>query len=633
MKQILASLQRVGGALMLPIAVLPIAGLLLRLGQPDLLNFPSMAAAGGAIFSELGLLFAIGVAVGLARENHGAAGLASVVGYLVTTKGAEVLISVPPDAVAGLAGQAYELAAAAYKAHELGKLSIPVGIISGLIAGGLYNRFSGIRLPSYLAFFGGRRFVPIASGFVGLLLAAVFGWEWQRLEFGMDALSHSVLNAGAFGLFAYGVLNRILIVTGLHHIINNIAWFLLGDYHGTTGDLKRFFAGDPSAGTFMAGFFPVMMFGLPAACLAMYHAARPERRKAVAGLLLSIALTSALTGVTEPIEFTFMFLAPALYAVHALLTGVAFVIMNALQVRLGFGFSAGLFDYVLNFSKATRPLLLLPVGLLYFALYYGLFRFVIVRFNLKTPGREEDAAITEGDSKSGRVVAGSPVAEGALAYIAALGGAANIVALDACTTRLRLVVADQSAVNAEALKRLGARGLVKPSANALQVVVGTNADQVAGEIKAELKARGGSAGTAATQAAHGWMGAIAAPAAPVAAQSSASSRGMPHAPGAADSTAAERPLATAGTARASITAPTITSLLAALGGRSNVRTVESVSTRLRINIVDTSAVDESRIVSLGMRGVAVPTPGWMHVIVGPGAPEAGSSLLRLLAGS
>ncbi len=248
MKQMLSSLQRIGGALMLPIAVLPIAGLLLRLGQPDLLNFPSMAAAGDAIFNNLGLLFAIGVAVGLARENHGAAGLAAVVGYLVTTKGAEVLISAPPDAVAAFTGPARDLAIAAYKAKELGKLSVPAGIISGLIAGALYNRFYNIRLPSYLAFFGGRRFVPIASGFAGLLVAAVFGFEWQRLEIGMNALSQSVLHAGAFGLFAYGVLNRVLIVTGLHHIINNIAWFLLGDYNGTTGDLKRFFAGDPDCG-------------------------------------------------------------------------------------------------------------------------------------------------------------------------------------------------------------------------------------------------------------------------------------------------------------------------------------------------------------------------------------------------
>ena len=347
-----------------------------------------MAAAGDAIFANLGILFAIGVAVGLARENHGAAGLASVVGYLVTTKGAEVLINVPPGAVADLTGQAHDLAVAAYKAHELAKLSVPAGIISGLTAGALYNRFSNINLPSYLSFFGGRRFVPIASGFVGLVFAWLFGMEWQHLEDGMDALSRSVLHAGAFGLFAYGVLNRVLIVTGLHHILNNIAWFILGDYHGVTGDLKRFFAGDPTAGAFMSGFFPVMMFGLPAACLAMYHTALPERRRAVGGLLGSIALTSLLTGVTEPIEFTFMFLAPFLYVVHALLTGVAFIIMNALQVRLGFGFSAGLFDYVLNFNRATHPWLLFPVGALYFGLYYGLFRFAIVKLNLKTPGRD-----------------------------------------------------------------------------------------------------------------------------------------------------------------------------------------------------------------------------------------------------
>src|SRR4029077_10447193 len=354
-KSPLAGLQKVGGALMLPIAVLPIAGLLLRLGQPDLLDSASVAAAGEAIFSNLGLLFAIGVAVGLAREkhraagvggggaplwgNHGAAGLASVVAYLVATKGAEVLIAVPVAAVADVSGRARELAVAAYKAHELAKLSVPVGILSGLTAGALYNRFYNIRLPSYLAFFGGRRFVPIASGFAGLVLAGAFGTQWQHLEQGMDALSRSVLHAGALGLFAYGVLNRVLIVTGLHHIINNIAWFILGDYHGVTGDLKRFFAGDPSAGAFMPGFFPVMMFGLPGACLAMYHTALPDRRRAVGGLLGSIALTSLLTGVTEPIEFTFIFLAPALYAVHALLTGTAFIIMSALHVRLGFGFS------------------------------------------------------------------------------------------------------------------------------------------------------------------------------------------------------------------------------------------------------------------------------------------------------
>ena len=594
MKNVLGSLQKIGGALMLPIAVLPIAGLLLRLGQPDLLNFPSMAAAGGAIFDNLGILFAIGVAVGLARENHGAAGLASVVGYLVTTKGAEVLINVPPGAIPDFTGEAHDLAVAAYKTHELAKLSVPAGIICGLVAGALYNRFAKISLPSYLSFFGGRRFVPIASGFAGLVLAAIFGSQWQHLENGMDVLSRSILHAGSWGLFAYGVLNRVLIVTGLHHIINNIAWFILGDYHGITGDLKRFFAGDPSAGAFMSGFFPVMMFGLPAACLAMYHTALPERRRAVGGLLASIAFTSLLTGVTEPIEFTFMFLAPFLFVVHALLTGIAFVIMNALDVRLGFGFSAGLFDYVLNFSRSTHPWLLFPVGAVYFGLYYGLFRVAIVKLNLKTPGRDA----TEGTAP---VPAASSASERAVAYITALGGAANIVSVDACTTRLRLVVTSQEPVDANAMKALGARGVVRPSPTALQVVIGPNADQVASEIRDALHAGvTGVAGTAAGAAAASTHSAGA----------TATSNSVP---------AAAPPAAT------------IEQFLAALGGRTNVRAVEAASSRLRISVVKSSIIDATAIRSLGLRGVTVPSSDCVHVIVGPAASVTSESLSRLLA--
>lgn len=587
-----ASLQKVGGALMLPIAVLPIAGLLLRLGQPDLLDSASVAAAGEAIFSNLGLLFAIGVAVGLARENHGAAGLASVVAYLVATRGAEVLIAVPPEALADVSSRARELAVAAYKAHELSKLSVPVGILSGLMSGALYNRFYNIDLPSYLSFFGGRRFVPIVSGFAALLLAVAFGTQWQHLEHGMDALSRSVLHAGAFGLFAYGVLNRVLIVTGLHHIINNIAWFLLGDYHGVTGDLKRFFAGDPSAGAFMSGFFPVMMFGLPAACLAMYHSALPERRRAVGGLLGSIALTSILTGVTEPIEFTFIFLAPALYAVHALLTGTAFIIMNALHVRLGFGFSAGLFDYVLNFSRATRPLWLLPVGAGYFALYYALFRFVIVRFDLKTPGRDV-----------GERLAAAPAAapaEQARAWIAALGGAANLKSVDACTTRLRLAVADHSGVDTDALQQLGARGVVRPAAGVLQVVVGTIADQLAGEIRAALQSTPPPSATPLTT-----------PPSAVPPPSASPARAPRQGAGAAWSGDAP-------------------GLLAALGGRANVHTVENAASRLRIGVGDAALIEREALRRLGVRAVAVPVAGYVHVIMGPAADAAGAALRRVL---
>ena len=462
-------LQPLGRALMLPIAVLPIAALLLRLGQPDMLDIPFVAAAGNAIFSNLGLLFAAGVAVGLARENHGAAALAGVVAYIVSTEGAKALLALPPDIAATA-----DVEQAAWRAKEIAKLSVPAGILSGIVAGLLYNRFSNIKLPDYLAFFAGRRFVPIAAGLAGIVGAALFGFGFPWFEAGVDTLSRWVVGAGSVGLFLYGVLNRLLLITGLHHILNNIAWFLLGDFNGATGDLKRFFAGDPTAGGFMAGFFPVMMFGLPAACLAMYRNALPERRKAVGGLFLSVALTSLLTGVTEPIEFLFIFLAPLLFVLHAILTGLSMVIMDALGVKLGFGFSAGLFDYVLNYGLATRPLLLIPVGAAYFAIYYVTFSWCIRRFNLATPGREplEEAVAA--------VVAGDRGEQ----FVAALGGAANLKSVDACTTRLRLELADPAAIHEPVLRALGARGIVRPGGDAVQVVIGPIADQVAGEIRA-----------------------------------------------------------------------------------------------------------------------------------------------------
>jgi PTS system N-acetylglucosamine-specific IIC component len=474
-------LQPLGRALMLPIAVLPIAGLLLRLGQPDLLAIPFVAAAGEAIFSNLGLLFAIGVAVGIARENHGAAGLAGIVAYLVTIAGAKTLLTVPPDVLATFADQAAsDLAAAAWRSKELDKLSVPAGIIAGLVAGWLYNRYATIRLPEYLAFFGGRRFVPIAAGFAGLGGAILFGLGFPYLEGAIDALSRWVVGAGSLGLFLYGAINRLLIVTGLHHILNNIAWFILGEFHGKTGDLNRFFAGDPNAGGFMAGFFPVMIFGLPAACLAMYRCALPERRKAVGGMLLSLALTSALTGVTEPIEFSFMFLAPLLFLVHALLTGLSMVVMHLLGVKLGFGFSAGLLDYGLNYGLATRPLLLLPVGAVYFAVYYASFRYCILRFDLKTIGREPVAE-----------QAFAPQAQGARApaFVAALGGAGNLEQIGACTTRLRLKLGDSARIDEPALRALGARGVLRLGEHDLQVVLGPIADSVAEEINAHLRTR------------------------------------------------------------------------------------------------------------------------------------------------
>ncbi len=560
----LAALQPLGRALMLPIAVLPVAGLLLRLGQGDIPMIgaaaPIMAAAGGAIYSNLGLLFAIGVAVGFAKDGNGAAGLAGVVCYLVAFNGAQSLIPAPPEALAGMTGKAHDLAAAAFKVGVVNKLGVPLGILSGVISGDFYNRFGTIKLPEYLAFFGGRRFVPIVSGLAGVALALIFGLGWSALDGGIETLSRAVVAAGPAGLFVYGVLNRLLIVTGLHHILNNVAWFILGDFHGATGDLNRFFAGDPTAGAFMSGFFPVMMFGLPAACLAMYHTARPEQRAQVGGMLLSLALTAILTGVTEPIEFTFMFLAPFLYVVHAVLTGLAMTLMDLLNIKLGFSFSAGLFDYVLNFNKATRPLLLLPVGLAYAGVYYGLFRLFIVRFNLKTPGRE-DGPMTAASAPA-------PVGDRAGGFVAALGGAGNLVSVDACTTRLRLVVADQAQVDEAALKALGARGTIRPSPRDLQVVVGPIADEVAREIRAEL-----SGGVAPVNAA---------------------------------------------------------SLLQALGGRGNVHGAWAASSRIRVMLGDDDRVDEAALRSLGARALARPAPGVVHVVFGPRAEALASALAALL---
>jgi PTS system N-acetylglucosamine-specific IIC component len=546
LKRLMENTQKLGRALMLPIAVLPVAALLLRLGQPDLLNLAPIAAAGDAIFGNLGILFAIGIAVGLARENHGAAGLAGAVAYFIATEGTKAFITVPAEVIAGLPDAHASLAAAAYKLKQIKKASVPIGILSGIVAGWLYNRYSDIKLPDYLAFFAGRRFVPIVSGLAGLGLAFAFGLGWPFVERGMDAMSHAIIESGSVGLFIYGALNRLLIVTGLHHILNNVAWFLVGDFNGVTGDLNRFFAGDPRAGAFMSGFFPVMMFGLPAACLAMYRTALPERKKAVGGLLLSMGLTSFLTGVTEPIEFTFMFLAPALYAVHAILTGLAMVTMDLLRSRLGFGFSAGLFDYALNFNKATHPIYLLPVGALYFALYYYLFVAVITRFNLRTPGRDPE------ETRGAGAAAPVRASDAAGAYVAALGGAANLRDVSACTTRLRLELADRSRVDRDALKRLGARGTVNTGDAGLQVVVGPMADGIASDIRAHLASGGGGIDARV--------------------------------------------------------------LLDALGGKANVAEARAAGGRLLVTLRNPDAIDKPRLESVSPRGVAYPARGRLQIL-------------------
>ena len=394
----LGALQRLGRSLMLPIAALPVAALLLRLGQPDMLGAGSsglalatrwpwlepvaavLAAAGGTLFTNLGLLFAVGVAVGFARRSDGSTALAAVVGYLVFDGVTDAMSPyvLPEDEVLAGALVDYEVAG---------------GILIGLSAAVLWQRFYKTKLPPYLAFFGGRRFVPIVTALAALLLGVVLSFLYPAFErsltaFGGWLVQHDVLGAGI-----YGFANRLLIPFGLHHIINSVPWFVVGDYETATGevvngDIARFLAGDPTAGAFMTGFFPIMMFALPAAALAIYHEAVPGRRTFVGGVMLSGALASFLTGVTEPLEFAFMFVAWPLYLMHAVLTGTSMALVNALGIKDGFGFSAGFIDYLLNFTTATHPLLLVPIGMAYAVVYYLLFRFAIRRFDLATPGRE-----------------------------------------------------------------------------------------------------------------------------------------------------------------------------------------------------------------------------------------------------
>ncbi|WP_322103643.1 N-acetylglucosamine-specific PTS transporter subunit IIBC [Paraburkholderia sp. J41] len=567
-------IQSLGRALMLPIAVLPVAGLLLRFGQSDMLNIKIIADAGGAIFDNLPLLFAIGIAVGFAKDNNGVAALAGALGYLVET-------AVMKDINDKL---------------NMGVLS---GVVAGLVAGMLYNRFKDIKLPEFLAFFGGKRFVPIITGLVCVVLGVVFGYAWGPVQGVIDTAGHWLTTAGAIGTFVYGLLNRLLLVTGLHHILNSLVWFVFGTFTpaggaAVTGDLHRFFAGDPTAGGFMAGFFPVMMFGLPAACLAMLHEAPKEKRAMVAGLLMSMALTSFLTGVTEPIEFTFMFLAPVLYAIHAVLTGLSLAICSLLGIKLGFTFSAGFIDYVLNYGLSTHGWEAIPLGVAYAIVYYALFRFFIRRFNLPTPGRE----VATGDAAADAPVpdlataAAGGSATRASRYIEALGGAANLKVVDACTTRLRLSVADPARVSEPALKANGARGVLKRGGESVQVIIGPEADIIADEIRGEI-ARG--------------VGATAVKAAP-AVELAARAERLERVEQAAQASAAPA---------AGPLDPNPSRWIAVLGGASNIVSLDVVAaTRLRVVVRNASAVDRAALGALDTVWVTTDT---LHIVVGESA--------------
>lgn len=462
-------LQQVGRALMTPVAVLPAAGLLLRFGNKDLLNNTVIKDAGDIVFGNLPLIFAVGVAIGLA-SGDGVAALAAVIGYLVLTK--------TLDDMGGIFG----LKPPYQGAEHLINMGVFGGILIGILAAVLYKRFYNIKLHPVLGFFAGKRFVPIVTAFSSLILGVVFSFIWPSIQTGIDAASNWVMVSSA-GPFFFGFIQRLLIPFGLHHIFQTPFYFTMGSFVDpstgkvVTGDMARYFAGDPTAGRFMAGLFPYMIFGLPAAALAMIHEARPEKRKAVSGILISAGLTSMLTGITEPVEFSFLFVAPVLFLIHAILAGVSFTIMDLLHVHHGYTFSGGLIDYVLNYGLSTNGWMIIPVGIGFGFLYYFMFRIAIRKWDLKTPGREEDEEVQEVK----KVQAGDLATN----VLAALGGKENIANLDACITRLRVTVKEPASVQKDRLKALGAAGVLEMGNN-FQAIFGTRSDSLKDEIKSVM---------------------------------------------------------------------------------------------------------------------------------------------------
>ncbi|MFJ8827258.1 PTS transporter subunit EIIC [Streptomyces sp. NPDC102467] len=395
-------LQKVGRSLQLPIAVLPAAGIMVRLGQDDIFGkdgfgWDKVAAvfnnAGGAITGSLPILFCIGVAIGFAKKADGSTALAALVGFLVYSK---VLQAFPVhEAVVNTTANKGVDVAAVY--NDPGVLG---GIIMGLLAAVMWKRFHRTKLVDWLGFFNGRRLVPILMAFVGVIAGVFFGLVWEPIGNGITDFGNWMTSLGSGGAALFGGVNRGLIPVGMHQFVNTVSWFQLGDFTDSAGavwhgDIPRFMHGDPTAGMYQSGFFPIMMFGLPAAAIAMAHCARPERRKAVMGMMVSLALTSFVTGVTEPIEFSFMFIAPILYVLHALLTAASMAITWGLGVHDGFNFSAGFIDYALNWNLATKPWLIIPIGLVFAAIYYVVFRFAIIKFDLKTPGREPEEEVED----------------------------------------------------------------------------------------------------------------------------------------------------------------------------------------------------------------------------------------------
>lgn len=499
MKKAFGYLQRIGKALMLPVALLPAAGLLLGIGtmfqNPDFLaNFPSLAndgfqlfasvmsKSGDIIFANLPILFAVGVAVGLS-DGDGVAGLSAIVGMLIMNTTMGIIEGLTPELVVGNPMYASVLGIPTLQTGVFG------GIIIGCVASALFKKFYNIKLPDYLGFFAGKRFVPIVTAVSAVIIGALMTFIWPPIQNGLFTFSRSVIDANMnIATLLFGIVERALIPFGLHHVFYNPFWYQFGEYTNAAGQLVMgdqsiFFAqladGVPfTAGAFMTGKFPFMMFGLPAAALAMYHEAKPGKKKLAAGILFSAALTSFLTGITEPIEFAFLFVAPVLFGIHCLFAGLSFMLMNILNVKIGMTFSGGLIDFILFgvIPNRTNWWIVPLVGLGLAIVYYIGFRFFIRKFNLMTPGREED------NSEESNVDVDLDNESLPRDILQALGGEKNIKNLDACITRLRVTVNDSALVNKDRLKSLGAAGVMQVGNN-IQAIFGPKSDQIKGQIK------------------------------------------------------------------------------------------------------------------------------------------------------
>ena len=591
-------LQKIGKSLMLPVSVLPVAGILLGIGGALLsgvergalriesplllLLFQTMKNSGEPIFAGLPLIFAIGVALGVAN-NDGVSALAAVIGYVVMLGTMGVVASylgLEPKPVMGI------------PSIDTGVFG---GIIIGLVAAGLFNRYFKIKLPSYLGFFAGKRFVPIVTAFAAIAIGAVLSLVWPPVQGLINVFSDfASKGAPAVAVFIYGVIERLMLPFGLHHVWNVPFFFQVGSF--TTpggaivhGELTRFFAGDPTAGNLGGGFL-FKMFGLPAAAIAMWHCAKPENRIRTGSIMVSAALTSFLTGITEPIEFSFLFVAPILYGFHALLAGLAFPLLYLLGAKLGYTFSHGFIDYALFYAMDTRPWLVLVLGPLYAGIYYGVFRVLILKLDLKTPGREREE-VSRADARA-EVALGM-----ARELVLAFGGRSNIKNLDACITRLRVGLNDVRKASQDKLKALGAAGVIVVG-NGMQAIFGTRSEGLKTDMEEFLKTAGPEAElTEAAQPAVEYE-----------------VKGI--SPKLRDPEAAQK-------AR---------DLLAALGGAKNVRKVESCAeTRLRLVVGDETAINEDALHAAGAQGVMRLPDRVLHVLVGLNADQYAAEMRGQMA--